>query len=296
MALSHVAFLPGSMQVGQHSPAGVKGKWQSTRGQVIWSQTTRPSVHRQVMQGLGDQTAWLNMVRPWYTHWPCLPESKRKPQFTVKKHVDVGRSSPLLTQPLAGKIPVQVQMSGTTDTEASISLSHSSSETWPRLSFPSSPATTDPAAVIAVWVSPNLKPVLYHHKWTKQWLGPFPPLFLHWLHLPTWSLGADQNCSRQWVSRKDCKRLWCGSWGLFVSVPALPHLSSILTNGMLFVKKEPLHSFKARVIFLKHPVFFTLFFNLKLWDWHPVISAGVHMLQGVSVVSLWSTSCQKGSH
>lgn len=75
MALPHVVFLPGSMQTGQHSPTGVKGKWQCTMGQVISSQTTRPPVHRQVTQGFGDQTACSNMVRPWYTHWPCLPET-----------------------------------------------------------------------------------------------------------------------------------------------------------------------------------------------------------------------------
>lgn len=75
MALSHVVFLPDSMQTGQHSPAGVKGKWQSVMGQVISSQTTRPPAHRQVTQGFGDQTARSNMVRPWYTHWPSLPEA-----------------------------------------------------------------------------------------------------------------------------------------------------------------------------------------------------------------------------
>lgn len=50
--------------------------------------------------------------------------------------------------------------------------------------------------------------------------------------------GAEQGCARQWVSRKDCKRLWCRSMGLFVSTSGLPHLSSILTNGMFFVKEE----------------------------------------------------------
>lgn len=49
---------------------------------------------------------------------------------------------------------------------------------------------------------------------------------------------AEQGCDRQWVSRKDCKRLWCRSRGLFVSMSGLPHLSSILTNGMFFVKEE----------------------------------------------------------
>ena len=85
MALPHVVILPGSMQVGQHSPGRVKGKWQCAVGQVISSQTTRPPVQRQVTQGLGDQTAWSNMVRPWYTHWPCLPETSQTlySQFSI---------------------------------------------------------------------------------------------------------------------------------------------------------------------------------------------------------------------
>ena len=75
MVFSHVVFLPDSMQTGQHSPAGVKGNRQCTVGQVMSSHTTRPPVHRQVTQGFGDQTAWSNMVSPWYAQRPGLPET-----------------------------------------------------------------------------------------------------------------------------------------------------------------------------------------------------------------------------
>lgn len=199
------------MQVGQHSPTGVKGKWQSTWGQVTSSQTTRPPVQRQVMQGFGDHTAWSNMVRPWYTHWPCLPETKKTP-FRVKTslHRQVRSTADTASY---GKNPSEGPDVKNHRYWNQISWSHSLSETWPCLSFSSAPATTDPAAVIVVCISPNLKPVLYHQNWTKQWLGLFPPLFLHWLHLPTWSEGQIQTATGNESVEKTANDYDVAAWG-----------------------------------------------------------------------------------
>jgi len=79
MAWPHVASLPDSMQMEQHSPAGVTGRWQCIVGQATSSHAARPPLHRHVTQGSGDQTAWWNMVRPRNTHWPCLPGSTDTP-------------------------------------------------------------------------------------------------------------------------------------------------------------------------------------------------------------------------
>lgn len=66
-----------SLQMGQHSPAGFTLIGQERGRHFISSQAMFPFEHRQVTQGLGDQTALLNIVMPPKVHCPFFPEKKQ---------------------------------------------------------------------------------------------------------------------------------------------------------------------------------------------------------------------------
>lgn len=66
--------------------------------------------------------------------------------------------------------------------------------------------------------------------------------------------GAGRGYDWQWVSRKDCKPLWYSRKRLFVSISSLPCLSSILSNGMLFVTSIETQVVKRLRLFLLNTV------------------------------------------
>lgn len=66
--------------------------------------------------------------------------------------------------------------------------------------------------------------------------------------------GAGRGCDWQWVSKKDCKPLWYSRKRLFESIVSLSCLSSILSNGMLFVSSIETQVVKRLRLFLLNTV------------------------------------------